>query len=437
MKRIIEKKLINWKNSKDHMVLLVRGARQVGKTHSIRQLGQTFEHFVEVNFEKQKDIHVFFKKSLDPLQLINKLSAFFSTPITPGKTLLFFDEIQACPEAFGSLRFFYESIPDLHVAAAGSLLEIAMEQLPSQGVGRITSLFMYPLSFSEFLMAMGEDRLLTLVSQASPENPLDPPFHERLVDHIKTFQLIGGFPKVVQKYVAEKNIHDCFKILDDLIVTLEDDFAKYKNRSPVHALSDVYQSLAFQCGQKFKYAGIRSGYSHATLKMALDLLIKAGLAHRICHTSASGLPLGAQADETRFKILPADTGIMQRQFKTDIPSYLTASDFGLINKGALAECAAGLELIKYQPQHMRPSLYYWHREQRASTAEVDYVIQRGATILPIEVKAGTKGQMQSLYLFLKEKKLSQGIRISLENFSSYDMIEVVPLYAVSNIRPLP
>lgn len=422
-----------WKKSKDRKVLLVRGARQVGKTFSVRHLGRQFEHFLEVNFEEHKDIHVFFRNSLDPAKILEKLAAYFSVPVTEGGTLVFFDEIQACPEALASLRFFYEKKPRLHVVAAGSLLEFALAQIPSHGVGRITSLFMYPLSFDEFLSSLGEDRLLGLVQHAGIGRPLDTVFHDRLVDHFKTFQLIGGFPEVVAHYVQHKDLHACFKILDDLITTFIDDFAKYQTRLSVERLTEVFRAMVFQCGRKFKYSNIPSQASHAALKQALFLLERAGLATRVCHTSAQGLPLGAQIDESKFKVLPLDTGLMQRLLGLDVPSYLTAGDFDLINKGGLAEVFAGLELIKYQPSHMHPSLYYWQREQKGSTAEVDYVIQKANQVFPVEVKAGTRGQMQSLHVFLTEKKLRQGVRISLENFCTYDNITVIPLYAVSHV----
>lgn len=431
MKRMYDTRLTDWKKSKDHKTLLVRGARQVGKTFSVRHLGGQFEHFLEVNFEEHKDIHVFFKNSLDPEKILEKLSAYFSVPIKEGKTLVFFDEIQACPEAMASLRFFHEKKPNLHVIAAGSLLEFALAQLPSYGVGRITSLFMYPLSFDEFLISLGEEGLLGFVKQADRDHPLDTVFHDRLVDHFKTFQLIGGFPEVVAHYTQNKDIGACFKILDDLITTFIDDFAKYKTRLSVERLTEVFRAIVFQCGHKFKYSNIPSQSPHAALKQALFLLERAGLATRVCHTSAQGLPLGAQVDESKFKVLPVDTGLMQRLLGLDVPSYLTAGDFDLINKGGLAEVATGLELIKHQPFHMHHSLYYWQREKKGGTAEVDYVIQKGNQIVPIEVKSGTRGQMQSLHLFLAERKLRHGVRISLENFCAYDNITVIPLYAVS------
>ena len=433
MKRNIERQLLEWKQNPDRKVLLVRGARQVGKTYSIREIAKTFASFIEVNFEEEPDIRVFFKDSLNPMRLCEKLAAFFSTPIVPGQTLLFFDEIQSCPEALSSLRFFHEKLPDLHVVAAGSLLEIALAEIPSLGVGRLSSLFMYPLTFEEFLQAVGEEALGRVADQADPGHPVDEPFHHRLVDHVKTYQLVGGMPAVVKSYAAQHDLSACLKILDDLIGTLQDDFAKYKKRSPVARLAEVFRSVVLQASGKFKYSSVGSESSTLALKDALHLLVQAGLAYRVIHTHARGIPLGAQVDDKKFKVLLFDIGIHQRLLGLDVPGYLTANSIDLVNRGSLAEVFTGLELIGNHPPHMKPALYYWHREARGSNAEVDYVIQQGADIVPIEVKAGTRGQMQSLYRFMSERGLQNGVRVSLENFAQYDRIQAVPMYAVRRL----
>jgi hypothetical protein len=433
MQRNIESRLLAWKQDPYRKVLLVRGARQVGKTYSIRELGRTFRHFVEVNFEETPDIHVFFRDSLNPVRLCEKLSAYFSAHIVAGETLLFFDEIQACPEALSALRFFHEKMPELHVVGAGSLLEFALAEIPSQGVGRISSLYMYPLTFGEYLMAMGEEGLIGVVEHAGPEHPVDAPFHRRLVDLVKSYQLIGGMPAAVRSYAEKRDLSICLKILDDLVMSLEDDFKKYRKRAPVGRLSEVFRSVVLQAGAKFKYSSVNSASSPQALKDALHLLLKAGLAHRVVHTHARGLPLGAQVDDKKFKVILFDIGIHQRLLGLDVQGHLTADDLDLVNRGSIAEVFTGLELVGNHPSHMKSALYYWHREARGSNAEVDYVIQRGADIVPVEVKAGTKGQMQSMYRFMNERKLKKGIRVSLENFAEYDRVETIPLYAVQRL----
>jgi len=432
MERAVDQELTRWKQDQQRKVLLVRGARQVGKTYSIRKLGLGFKNFVEVNFEEIPGVKTFFEKSLNPHELCEKLSIYFKTPLKPGQTLLFLDEIQACPNAIRSLRFFYEKMPELHVVAAGSLLEFALEEIPSFAVGRIKSLFMYPMTFSEFLIAAGEERLEKLILKSSPDNPMDLVLHEITLDKLKIFQLIGGMPAVVKTYLEEKDLALCQEVIDDILTTIKDDFAKYKKKFPVVRLQEVFDSIVYQSGNKFKYSNI-SGEKCQVYKDALELLVKAGLAHKVYHTAARGVPLGAQLDDKKFKVLLLDTGIFQRVLGLDISSYIVSDFSSIINKGNLAELFVGLELIAHGSPRLHPELYYWHREARSSNAEVDYVISREGAVIPIEVKSGSRGQMQSLHIFLSERNLAQGIRISGENFSGYDKIKTFPLYSIKNI----
>lgn len=431
MKRRVNQWLFKWRDKKDRDVLLVRGARQVGKTYSVRELGKSYENYLEVNFEENREIHTFFEGNLTPSPICEKLSAYYGVSIMPGKTLLFFDEIQACPNALSSLRFFREQTPDLHVVASGSLLEFAIEEMPSQGVGRISPLFMYPMSFPEFLEALGEQSLLTIIKEASADNPIDTPFHRKLVDLLRIFQLVGGMPKVVQAYVNKRDLNECMELLDSLLVMLRDDFAKYKKRAPVSRLVDVHNSIFSQAGSKFMYSRIENNSTTAPLKASMEMLLKAGLGCKVLHSSARGLPLSSQSKSSKFKILPSDTGLMQRAMGLDMSKFLVAGAPDIINKGSLAEVFAGLELIKNASPIINPALHYWHRESRGSSAEIDYVIQRDNEILPIEVKAGSAGKMRSMHMFLEERGLRRGIRMSLENFSTYGKIESVPLYCAS------
>lgn len=434
MERIIDKYLLEWKAENSRKVVLLRGARQVGKTYSVRKLGRSFKYFLEINFEEEKDLRAVFQGSLNPQNICEKLSAFFSVPIVPGETLLFFDEIQACPEALSSLRFFYEKIPGLHLIAAGSLLEFALSEIPSQGVGRIHSLFMYPMSFVEFLTANEAKAIIGLVNKSNTRNPLEEVFHNKLVEYLKTYLFIGGMPEVVQTYIDRKDLILCQKKLDDLLVTFRDDFTKYRRKSPVGRLREVFDSIVFQAGNKFKYSNIDSSSRSQDLKDALDLLLQAGLAYKIYHTSAQGLPLGAQINTKKFKVILFDVGLHQRLLGLDLRSYLLSENFQGINRGNIAEIFVGLELMCNGPVHISRQLFYWHREARGSNAEIDYLIQKEGCIVPIEVKAGTKGQMQSMYLFLKSHRLEYGIRVSLENFSEYGKIKALPLYAVYKIN---
>lgn len=433
MRRTILTHLLNWKQSSERKVLLLRGARQVGKTYVVRELGQTFSNFVEVNFERDVEVIRFFNQNLDPQRICQELSVFYGKPIRENETLLFFDEIQACPRAISSLRFFYENMPGLHVIAAGSLLEFALAELPSFGVGRVRSMFMYPMSFQEYLLAHQMDQYVDLIRNASPDQPLNPVFHEKLVEYFRRFLLTGGMPEVVRQLAENASLYDALNVLSDLVLSIRDDFSKYHRRVPESRIREVFASIVEQAGAKFVYSNVMARASLPQVKETLELLLKAGLAYPVYHTSANGFPLGAQTDVKKFKVLLYDTGIFQHILGLNIREYLVVEEMEMVNKGGLAEIYAGLELMKAQSIYEKPQLFYWHRMERGSNAEVDYVIRQGAEIVPIEIKSGYRGKMQSMRLFLKEKNLNRGIRSSLENFGRDGNIEIIPLYAISTL----
>jgi uncharacterized protein len=434
MIRTLLSTLKNWKSTKNRKVLLLRGARQVGKTYIVRELAKDFDHYLEVNFEKNADVKHFFDQNLDPDRICTNLSAYYGIPVIDGKTLLFFDEIQSCLKAIQSLRFFYESKPGLHVIAAGSLLEFALEDITSWGVGRIRSLYMYPMSFDEFLLANNEDALIELKRNASESNPLNPAFHDKLKDYLKKFLIIGGMPEAVQTFINNRtDIHAVQNILADITISYNDDFAKYKSRIPVLRLREVMESVVKQSGGKYIYSKAGQLSSPAQAKEAIALLEMAGLVYKVYHTSGEGIPLGAGANYKKFKALLHDIGIFQQLSVLRLSELLIANNIDMLNKGNIAETFAGLELIKYSDVHEKKQLFYWHREKRGSSAEVDYVIEMNGNPVPVEVKSGSTGKMQSMHRFLDEKKAPWGIRFSLENFSGYGKVRVIPLYAVSNL----
>ncbi len=429
MRRNIEHSLIEWKESQQRKALLLRGARQVGKTFSIRVLGESFKYFLEVNFEEDRAVKKIFEGSLDPFYLSERLSAYFSIPIIAGQTLLFFDEIQACPNALSSLRFFYEKMPDLHIAAAGSLLEMTISKLPSYGVGRIQSLFMYPMSFDEYLAALGQNALIDMKNSKA----MDPVFHDKMINYLKIFYLIGGLPEIVGEYARSKNILNCQQKLGDLLESFRDDFAKYKKRADIQILDEVFKSIAIQSGNKFKYSNVDKAYNHRVLKQSLDLLIQAGLAYKIYHTAGNGIPLGAEIKSNRYKIILFDTGMHFRILNLNNADIIVAEDIDMINKGAIAEVFVGNEFIKSMDNRIRGQLFYWHNERKGTSSEVDYLIQRENQIIPIEVKSGKTGKMKSMRVFLQQHNSECGIRLSLENFTKHENISIMPLYAVNVI----
>ena len=432
IKRNIDTVLLSWKTDSDRKPLLIRGARQVGKSSTIEQFGSHFEYFVTVNFEKNKKLKTLFDGDLDVKEICLNLSVQFKKQIIPGKTLLFFDEIQSCPNAIMSLRYFYEDYPELHVIAAGSLLEFALEELPAFGVGRIDSLFMYPFSFQEFMLACGEDLLWNEVCKSSPEKPLFPVFHEKCLNLLKKHLVIGGMPAVVSDFVKNNDILKVQKILDRLILSFQNDFVKYKKKLPALLLREVFAAVVKQSGGKFTYSKVAEA-SQYNIKQAVSMLIMAGLIIPVVSSSANGIPLGAEVNHKKSKMLLLDTGIFQRLLDLQLSEILFSDDFEVINKGAIAEQFVGLELIKNASPYTPENLYFWTREKEKSQAEVDYLIQSNGKIIPIEVKSGKSGKMQSLHLFLAEKQSEYGIRTSLENFTEYDNIRVYPLYAIGNL----
>lgn len=434
MRRVIFNALLEWKRSENRKVILLRGARQVGKTYIVRELAKEFKHFLEVDFEQNVDVRGFFEQNLEPERICMNLSAYYGIPVIEGETLLFFDEIQTCPRALQSLRYFYESKPGLHVIAAGSLLEFALSGLTSWGVGRISSVYMYPMSFDEFLMANEEDRLIELKMNASPGNPLAPAIHEKLKEYLRHFLLIGGMPEAVNAFIRRPaDMNAVQRVLSDITTSYYDDFAKYKKRIPVLRLREVMSSVVRQAGGKFIYAKAGPLSNSVQAKEALELLEMAGLVFKVYHSSSQGIPLGFGVNYRKFKAILHDSGIFQQIAGLKVSELIIAKNIDMINKGNIAEAFAGMEFIKYSQVYEKGQLYYWQREKSGSSAEVDYIIEKEGEVVPVEVKSGSTGKMQSLNLFISEKKSPGGIRISLENFARYGKITVIPLYAISNL----
>ncbi len=424
--RNVDAVLFGWKENTSRKPILLRGARQVGKSTSVRAFGKHFEHFVEVNFETEKSVHAFFEGDINVVALCEKLSVYYKKPIVAGKTLLFFDEIQQCIPAITSIRYFYEQLNGLHLIAAGSLLEFALAELPSFGVGRIRSVFMYPLSFYEFLAAKGERKLLDLINVGKP---MDEPFHKKLNDYLRIFLVIGGMPEAVANYLNGKPLLEVQTVLDELQSSIVADFTKYKKNVPSNRLTEVFKAVVMQSGGKFNLSKASAQSSHAQIKEALTLLEKAGLIYSVTHSSGNGVPLGAEINEKKRKYLLLDTGLFQRILGLNVGQFLLDSETEVVNKGTIAETFVGLEILKNGNPFMQEQLYYWHREIPTSNAEVDYLIQKDGNVLPVEVKAAMKGSMQSLTLFIKEKKC-KGIRVSMEKFGDIKDISIVPLYGV-------
>lgn len=451
-KRIIDKYLSEWAARPAHKPILLRGARQVGKSTAVRHLGEQFKYYVEINLEKQPDYKMLFSRDLQVNRIVSQMAALCGIPIIPKETLLFLDEIQDCKEAIMALRFFKEDLPDLHVIAAGSLLEFVLDDIPTFGVGRIHSMYMFPMTFDEFLMANGESVLLEARNQATSTSPLPEPLHYKLVQLLRTFILVGGMPESVVKWVETNDYLQCQEVQDDILTGYEADFPKYKKKIDPQLLSATMKSAAIQATHKFVYARVPGEYKTSEVKKALEMLTKAGILIPVTHSDANGLPLGEERDDSIRKLLLLDTGLMLRLLNMSLgditavtTQILTSSASDMVNKGPMAEMLAGLELLHYLSPNLHHELFYWVRQAKNSTAEVDYVLPHDMQVLPFEVKAGVQGGMKSLCGFMRDKRLTQAVRCSLENFGRFDYIDakagnavrhitIIPLYAVSQLK---
>ena len=433
MKRFVDYFLNKWKISPLRKPLLLRGARQVGKTYTVHEFGKTFTSFVELNLEFNPEAREIFEKNLDPHIIIRKIFILTNKPIIPGETLLFLDEIQLVPNAIIALRYFYEMMPELHVIAAGSLLDFAIKSV-GMPVGRVSSLYMYPLSFIEFLSAIGSNVIIEEILSHKLTDEISGIFHDKFLDLVGQYLAIGGMPQTVACWQTLQDIHACSEIPHTLISTYKQDFEKYAEKYQIKYLNVLFTNIPHQLGRKFKYSEIEGEYRKRELAPCLDLLLTANIAHKVMRTAAQGIPLGAQADLHTFKILLIDVTLSQFVLGLKTGTWMLKPLEEFINKGELVEAFVGQELIAYAHPMREVQLYYWQRDTRGGEAEIDYVIQQESDIVPIEVKSGKGTALRSMQAFLESHPNSKyGVRFSTNNYSIHEKIHSYPLYAVAKI----
>lgn len=426
--------LVAWKSQQYRKPLLLRGARQIGKTYTVRQLAKTFEHFVEINFERDPRALTIFaaQKNLDPKRIIEEISAFTGKKITPGSTLLFFDEIQVCPRALTALRYFYEEMSELHIVGAGSLLNFAIEQV-GISVGRFDSLYMYPVSILEFFAAVGQTTTIEQLLE-KPEIVYSTGVHEQLLGLVGRYMAVGGMPEVITKWIETGDINQCLIAQQAIIDTYRQDFGKYARKNQIDYVATIFNAIPYQLGGKFKYNIIEGDYRKRELAPALDLLTTAGVVHRIFHTGAHGVPLGAEADLATYKAILMDSALNQKVLGLHVGAWIVDPIHEFVNRGALVEAVVGQEILAYADPRQKAQLYYWRRMEKNSTAEVDYVLQKQEHIIPIEVKSGHGTTLKSMHMFLDLHKQSPyGVRFSMQNYSVYEKVRSVPLYAIAQV----
>jgi len=436
MDRVLIDDLIAWKDLTESPPILLRGARQVGKSYLVEYFGQHyFPNFLVINFELEQQFHICFE-SLDPETILKNIYFTSGQQVTPGETLLFLDEIQACPKALQALRYFKEKLPNLHVIAAGSLLEFVINdenfQMP---VGRVQSMYLKPLSFSEFLFVEESHHLLECLENASLTQTIDDNIHQILLDKIRLYFFLGGMPDPVNTYLDTKNYEQVQMKQMSLFNLYCADFGKYATKVKHRYMRKILEKAPSMLGTHIKYSKIDLDIGTRELREALNYLVDASLIHKIHHTAASGLPLNAFVNEKKFKLLMLDLGLARAMSEIS-PATLLQKDLVEVNRGLLAEQFVGQELLAYKPSYVSGSLHYWEREKASSSAEVDYVIHVDDVVIPIEVKAGKRGTLRSMHVFMKEKQSPLGIRISSKPLSYQDNILSIPFYMIGQLERL-
>lgn len=428
MKRIVEDRLINWKNNTAKKPLMVFGARQVGKTYSILKFGK--ENYADVlyfNFENNVPLCSVFEQDLDVKRILTALSALSGKKIIPGQTLIFFDEIQASPKAITSLKYFCENAPEYHIIAAGSLLGVSVNrESVSFPVGKTDSLMMYPLNFKEFLWATGNDALLQMIENSFVSNtPLISAIHEKAMSLYKTYLLVGGMPECVSEYI-DKQDFDFVRVRQSRIFSdYSSDMSKYSTKAEAVRHEAAYASVPSQLAKenkKFQYSLIRSGARGRQYEDSVQWLTQAGVVLKCEKINEGKTPVEFYKDAMSFKIYMSDIGLLTAKLMVPPATILSDINFGGEAKGAITE-----NYVAQQLAANNIKLYYWASD---NTAEVDFVMQWKEYAVPIECKSSDNVRSRSLNIYAGKYMPPYAIRISSKNFGFENGIKSVPLYAV-------
>jgi uncharacterized protein len=448
MKREIIQYLRDWKNRKNRNPLILRGARQVGKTYIIEDFAEDeFSNLLSINLEEKPELKKLFFDN-DVNRILTELSILLNQDISNGQTLFFIDEIQTCPEAIQSLRYFKEKLPELHVICAGSLLDHTLNEMNlPMPVGRVEFIYMYPMSFKEFLMAINQKKLISYIEGFDFSEPFSEVIHNQISQFLRFYFFIGGMPEVVKTYAEDNKLNNIQRIHHNILTSIQYDFAKYGTRKQQEYLQTVLKYCGQNPGRKIKYSNIEKDTRSTFLKESIRKLELSRIVHTIKHTNAQKVPLANHSRDDVYKTIFLDIGFVNHFNQIDLidlENLITASE------GMLAEQFTGQELLAQNEPWLNPQLYYWSREEKNSNAEIDYIFQHKNQIYPVEVKAGKTGTLKSMQLWLYEKKLQTGIRFNMDrptigNFTtkinianknaelSWTLVSL-PLYMVSEIK---
>ncbi len=407
--------ITNWINRTHRKPLILRGARQVGKSTLVRMAALACEAVLwEVNLERYPNLYSLFQ-TRDPQQILRELALILNLP-NPGTRplLLFLDEIQEAPEALVCLRYFYEEMPQLLVVAAGSLLEFTLAKANfSMPVGRVEYLWLGPLDFSEFLQGTGASSLADFLVQWRVGQTIPDALHQKLLEKLREYFLVGGMPEAVQVFAQTGQFTEAQAVHRSILDTYKDDFGKYAQGAALEKLRHVFERAPLLLGQKVKYKNFHPDWKANEIRQALELLERAGIVVKVKHSESSGVPLSTQEDPTVYKLFFVDIGLALNAWGTgglELSAFLEGRIF---EEGKLAEQFAAQALAYSAGRHEAPRLFYWLREGKSTNAEVDFLLTVRQTVIPLEIKAGTSGSLRSLHQFMALKKLGKAVRCDL------------------------
>ena len=429
MYRIAIEKLYKWKNSKRRKPLIIEGARQVGKTWLMKEFGkQAYADTVYINFDSNSRMGDLFSADLDTDRLILGLELYAGRKINPENTLLIFDEVQEVPRALASLKYFYENAPQYHIVCAGSLLGIALHQGTSFPVGKVDFLNLYPLSFSEFLMATGNERFAELLKNQDYE--MITSFKQTYIDTLKHYYFVGGMPEAVQSFAESKDFNEVRAIQKRILAAYEQDFSKHAPNEVVPKIRMLWNSIPSQLARenkKFIYGLVREGGRAREYETAIMWLSDCGLVHKVSRVNAAGIPLKAYEDLKAFKLFIVDVGLLGCMTGLRQRTLLDGDDLFVEFKGALTE-----QYVCQQLKTIEDLGIYYYTNDRGS-CEIDFVVDNGEQIVPIEVKAETNLRAKSLKTYRERFEPELSVRTSMADYKKEDWLLNLPLYAIENI----
>ena len=429
MQRFITEKLIGWKNSKDRKPLIIKGARQVGKTWLMKEFGKNYySSYVYFNFDEEDELKSIFEVNKNPYRIIELLSMIAGEKIIPGETLIIFDEVQECPEALNSLKYFKEKANDYHVIAAGSLLGTLLAKPKSYPVGMVNLLDIFPLTFDEFLEAIDEP-LYAYYCSIEKEQHIEEIFHNRLLEAYNYYLIIGGMPECVTSWVKYKDPARIARIQRELIEVYENDFSKHNGKVNSGRILMVFRSIASQLAkpnEKFMYGAVREGGRARDFEEAIEWLVSAGMINRVYNVSKMEHPLSAFDKLDNFKLFVFDTGLLKHMAGLDNSAILLKNDYQF--KGPLTE--------NYVLQQLRGQFDIEPRYYSDKNSEIDFIIQHGTEIIPIETKGGEDKSAPSFKRYIIEKKPEHAIRFSKRGYLKNGLITNMPLYLARKMRDL-